>query len=111
MHHAKKGNEWHFGMKAPIGVDAEPNITPTLVTTAANTNDVTLADALLHGEEQIAFGNAGYQGVEKREEHLNNAVRWEIAMRLGKRKALPNTTLGRLTEKVEQLRASIFSIL
>ncbi len=107
MHHTKKGNQWHFGMKAHIGVDAEPGITHTLVTSATNTHDVTQAHALLHGEEQIAFGNAGYQGVDKREEHLNHAVRWEVAMRPGKRKALLNTTLDRLKEKIEQLKAGI----
>jgi len=107
MHQTKKGNQWHFGMKAHIGVDAETGITHTLVTTPANTNDVTQAHALLHGEEKVAFGDAGYQGVEKREENRNGEVQWEVAMRPGKRKALPNTTIGRLTDKIEQLKASV----
>jgi IS5 family transposase len=66
MHQTKKGNQWYFGMKAHIGVDAETGIVHTLVTTSANINDVTQAHALLHGEERLAFGDAGYQGVEKR---------------------------------------------
>lgn len=107
MHQTKKGNQWHFGMKAHIGVDAETGITHTLVTTPANTNDVTQAHALLHGEEKVAFGDAGYQGVEKREENRNGEVQWEVAMRPGKRKALPKTTIGRLTDKIEQLKASV----
>jgi IS5 family transposase len=48
MHQTKKGNAWHFGMKAHIGVDAESGLTHTLVTTPANTADVTVADQLLH---------------------------------------------------------------
>ena len=107
MHQTKKGTQWHFGMKAHIGVDAESGITHTLVTTPANTNDVTQAHALLHGEERVAFGDAGYQGVEKREENLNSKVEWEVALRPGKRKALPKTPIGRLKEQIEQLKASV----
>ena len=64
MHQTKKGNQWHFGMKAHIGVDAESGLTHTIVTTAAHVSDVTQAHALLHGEETTVFGDAGYQGVE-----------------------------------------------
>lgn len=60
MHQTKKGNHWHFGMKAHIGVDAQSGLVHTLVTTAANLNDVTQAHRLLHGKEQQAFGDAGY---------------------------------------------------
>lgn len=107
MHQTKKGNQWYFGMKAHIGSDAESGIVHTLVTTPANTNDVTQAHALLHGKEQIAFGDAGYQGVEKREENRGSSVRWHIAMRPGKRRALPDTELGRLDEQIEKLKASV----
>jgi IS5 family transposase len=107
MHQTKKGNQWHFGMKAHIGVDAESGITHTLVTTPANTADVTQAHQLLHGEESVAFGDAGYQGVEKREENQGSEVTWEVAMRPGKRKALPNNPIGRLKEQIEQLKASV----
>lgn len=34
--------------------------------TAGNVNDVVEANSLLHGDETDAFGNAGYQGVDKR---------------------------------------------
>jgi len=107
MHQTKKGNQWHFGMKAHIGVDAGSGITHTLVTTPANAADVTQAHALLHGEEQLAFGDAGYQGVEKREENRNTAVTWHVALRPGKRRALPDTELGRLDEQIEQAKASV----
>lgn len=107
MHQTKKGNQWHFGMKAHIGVDAESGITHTLVTTAANTSDITQAHALLHGEERMAFGDAGYQGVEKREENLGNPTQWEVAMRPGKRRVLPDTPLGRIQEQIEKLKASV----
>lgn len=107
MHQTKKGNQWHFGMKAHIGVDAESGLTHTVVTTAANVSDVTQAHALLHGDETTAFGDAGYQGVEKREENRDSAVTWHVALRPGKRRALPDTESGRLCEQIEKLKASV----
>ena len=107
MHQTKKGNIWHFGMKVHIGADAQSGLVHTLVTTAANVNDVTQAHRLLHGKEAVAFGDAGYQGVEKREENKDSAVKWFVAMRPGKRKALPDTELGRMDEEIEKLKASI----
>lgn len=108
MHQTKKGNQWHFGMKAHIGVDAESGLVHTVIGTAANVNDVTQAAGLLHGQEAHAWGDAGYQGVAKREELQGNQTQWHIAMRPGKRKALdPNRTLHQWLEKAEQLKASI----
>jgi IS5 family transposase len=107
MHQTKKGNQWHFGMKAHIGADAESGLVHTVVTTAANVSDVTQAHALLHGEETTVFGDAGYQGVEKREENQHTDVTWHVAMRPGKRKVLPQTTYGRMLEQIEKLKASV----
>lgn len=107
MHQAKKGNEWHFGMKAHIGVDLESGLVHTLVGTAANVSDVTQAHALLHGNETDALGDSGYQGVEKREENKNAQTTWHVAMRPGKRKVLGADRLGRLLEQYEQAKARI----
>ena len=107
MHQSKKGNDWHFGLKAHIGVDAASGLVHTLIGTAGNVSDVTQAHALLHGDEVAAMGDAGYQGVEKREENLGKSVSWHVAMKRTKRKALPNNKLGRMTEKLEHLKASV----
>lgn len=58
MHQTKKGNQWHFGMKAHIGVDASSGLTHTLIGTAANVSDVTQAQSLLYGDETDVFGDA-----------------------------------------------------
>jgi IS5 family transposase len=50
MHQSKKGNDWHFGMKAHIGVDAASGLVHTVIGTAGNVSDVTQAGALLHQE-------------------------------------------------------------
>ena len=108
MHQTKKGNQWHFGMKAHIGVDAASGLVHTVVGTAANVHDVTQAASLLHGEEADAWGDAGYQGVDKRQEFTDSKVRWEVAMRPGKRRALdPERELHQLLNQAEKLKASI----
>jgi IS5 family transposase len=108
MHQTKKGNNYYFGMKAHIGVDSQSGLVHTVVATPANINDVTQANALLHGNETMVFGDAGYVGVEKREENLDTSIQWEIAMRPGKRKQLDTTTrIGKLQEKLEHLKASV----
>lgn len=106
MHQTKKG-KWHFGMKAHIGADATSGLAHTLVTIAANVSDVTQAHALLHGAEKLAFGNAGYQCVEKREENRESKIRWHVALRSSKRTASPDTKLGRLDEQIEKAKVSI----
>jgi IS5 family transposase len=106
MHQTKKGNQWHFGMKAHIGVDADSGLVHSVIGTAANVHDVTQASALLHGEESMAFGDAGYQGVEKRPEATD--VDWQVAMRPGKRRALDKQSpWGSLLDQAEQLKASV----
>jgi transposase, IS5 family len=108
MHQTKKGNQWHFGMKMQIGVDAESGMVHTVVGTAAHVNDVTQAAALLHGQESDVWGDAGCQGVGKREEFRGKNVRCRTAMRPGKRRALdPKKPLHQLLEKAEKLKASI----
>ena len=68
MHQAKKGNQWHFGMKAHIGVDEDSGLLHTLTTTAANVSDISQTGALLHGQASDVWADAGYVGVEKRED-------------------------------------------
>ena len=107
MHQTKKGNQWHFGMKAHIGVDADSGLVHTVRGTAANVNDVVEANSLLHGEESDAFGDAGYQGAAKRPD-AGEGVAWHIAMRPGKRRALDKTRkLDTLIDQLEALKASI----
>ncbi len=108
MHQTKKGNQWHFGMKAHIGVDADSGLVHTVVGTAANVNDVTQAHALVHGDETDVFADAGYQGVDKQAETQGINVNWHVAMRPGKRKALDKSTaMGAILDQLEQVKASI----
>ena len=69
-HQTKKGNTWHFGYKAHIGVDRDSGIVHTVKATAANIHDVTMTSELLHGEEETVNGDSGYIGAEKREDAI-----------------------------------------
>ena len=87
MHQTKKGNQWHFGMKAHIGVDAD--------------------SGLVHGDETEVLADAGYQGADKRPD-AKEGVDWHVAMRPGKRRALDKTrTIDRLIDQIERLKASM----
>ena len=62
MHQTKKGNEWHFGMKAHIGVDSRTKIIHSVAASAANVHDSLALPVLLHGKETCVWGDSAYQG-------------------------------------------------
>ena len=95
MHQSKKGNDWHFGMKAHVGVDMATGLVHSVVGTAGNVADVVQTHALLHGSEKAVLGDAGYQGVGKRPENADKAIDWHVAMRPSVRKTLKKNPLGR----------------
>lgn len=108
MHQTKKGNQWHFGMKAHIGVDAKSGLTHTLVTTAANEHDLNQLNNLLHGDEEFVSADAGYRGAEMREGLKDAEVEWLIAERPGKVRALKkHPRKNKAAIKIEYLKASI----
>ena len=109
MHQTKKGNAWHFGMKAHVGVDAGSGLVHTVVGTAANVADVAQAHALLHGEEKAVLGDAGYQGVEKRAEITARFadVRWYVAAKRSKVKAMAEGKLKEMTQALEKAKAQM----
>lgn len=110
MHQTQKGNQWHFGMKAHIGVDADSGLVHTVVGTSANAHDVTQASALLHGEETDVFADSGYRGVHKRDEGIEDhaQVSWHVAMMPSHRKALDkDTPLGAILDALEKTKARI----
>lgn len=76
MHQTKKGNQYYFGMKAHIGVDADSGLVHTVVGTAANVADVAVVDELLHGKEEAVHADAGYRGAPQRVERTD--IDWHI---------------------------------
>lgn len=68
MHQTQMGNQWYFGMKAHIGADKDSGLVHTVTGTAANISDISQTQNLLHGRESEVWADAGYAGVDKRED-------------------------------------------
>jgi IS5 family transposase len=72
MHQVKKGNEWHFGERIHVGVDAGTGYVHSLDVTAANTSEREVVPRLIREDDRIVYGDAGYTGLAKRPEFLSN---------------------------------------
>ena len=107
MHQTKKGNQWHFGMKVHTGVDKDSGLIHSVAVTPANVHDLTTAAELLHGDEDVVYGDAGYQGIAKRPEIEAAKAEFRVAMRPGKRRALIDTPEGKLQDLIETAKAHI----
>jgi IS5 family transposase len=88
MHSAKKGNNWHFGMKMHIGMDKVTGIIHTVTTTPANVHDITQVDNLRRPTDWEVIGDSGYLGMEKRESADPEKVTYSAAKRYSQRKKL-----------------------
>ena len=109
MHQTKKGNEWYFGMKAHIGVDVQSGLVHSVTGTAANVADIAQTRALLHGQEKEAYADAGYLGVERRQEIAakHPDIEWHVAAKRGKVKAMAEGLIKDLTERLEKLKSQV----
>ncbi len=107
MKSTRKGNNWHFGMKAHIGADAKGGLVHTVVVTPANEADINVMDDLLHGDEQVVYGDKGYAGEERRQSLRENNVRWGVLDKAARNRSLTvrqearNKRLSSLRAKVE----------
>jgi transposase, IS5 family len=107
MHQTKKGNQWYYGMKIHIGVDKDSGLIHSVATTAANVHDLTPVAELLHGDEEVVYGDAGYNGIAKRGDIAGNSAEFRVAMRPGKRRSLPNTPDGKLQDLIETAKSHV----
>jgi IS5 family transposase len=105
MHQAKKGNQYYFGMKAHIGVDADSGLVHTVTTTAANESDVEQVADLLHGKEQQVWADSGYRGAQARVSREN--LQWHIAARPSDMAKLPEGRKKKAAQKREYRKASV----
>ena len=110
-HQVKKGNTWHFGYKAHIGVDAESGLVHTIKGTAANVHDVTQTSALLTGDEEVAYGDSGYLGADKREDAIvrnkqGKKIQYKINRRPSQMKKLSKSGQYK-AKKAEHAKSSV----
>lgn len=104
MHQTRKGEQWYFGMKAHIGVDADSGLVHTVTTTAANEADVEQVADLLHGKEEQVWADSGYRGAHNR---VTRDVQWHIAGRPSDMAKMPEGRAKTRVQKQEHRKASI----
>jgi IS5 family transposase len=100
MHQTKKGQNWHFGMKAHVGTDKR-GIVHSLTTTAANVSDITQMGQLLHGQEREVFGDQAYWSESHRQGARERGIRYRI-----NRRPNPGRPLSRLERRLNRLRSA-----
>jgi transposase, IS5 family len=108
MKQTKKGNQWYFGFKSHVGVDAESGLIHSVETTAANVHDVTMTAKLLHGEEKAVYGDSAYLGAERHEaiKDRSKDIKWNIALRRSTIEKLPEEE-KEAAKAIEHVKASI----
>ena len=94
-------------MKLHIDVDKNPGLFHSVKTISANVHDITQAAQLLQDEEEVVYDDPGYQGIKNRAEIAGKRTTFRVAMRPGKRTALPHTKDGRLQDLLETTKAHI----
>jgi IS5 family transposase len=94
-------------MKVHIGVDKDSVLIHSVETTTANVHDITRTAHLLHGQEEVIYCDAGYQGIEKRPEISDKRITFRVAIGPGKCRVLPDTPDGSLLDLVETAKAHI----
>lgn len=112
-HQTKKGNTWHFGYKAHIGVDKDSGLVQTVKATAANVHDVSQTASLLTGEEEVVYGDSGYLGAGKREDAIirnksGRKIKYKINRRPSQLKKLSRSGWY-AAKKVEHTKSSVRS--
>ena len=107
MHSSKKGNQWYFGMKAHVGVDASSGLVHTVGVTSGNVHDAKVMDRLVRDDDTAVYGDKGYASDAKKHAAEATGVLWEVKEkakpggRLTARQRARNRRVGKVRAKVE----------
>jgi len=111
MHQTKKGNQWHFGMKTHVGVDAGSGYIHTVTATAANEHDISEAHKLIREDDEVVYGDAGYLGIEKRkgiaDDPQKSQIEYRINCRPGKTNQIPEGFARVFEKRLEHRKSSV----
>ena len=109
MSSSKKGNQWYFGMKAHIGVDAESGLVHTAGVTTGKVHDAKVMANLIREDDTAVYGDKGYASDEKKRAAEEAGVLWAVkdkakpGRKLTKRQRARNRRFGRVRAKVEHV--------
>jgi len=114
MHQTKKGNQWYYRFSGLRLRDESPyrrgqGLRPDPLSCDHRHQCARhhRGQRAVHGDEEVVYGDAGYQGIAKRPEMAGTGVGFRVAMRPGKRRALPETPDGRLQDLIETAKAHV----
>jgi transposase, IS5 family len=109
MTQSKKGNQWYFGMKAHVGVDAKSGLVHTAGVTTGKVHDAKVMDRLIREDDVAVYGDKGYASAEKKRAAEEAGVLWAVKEKakpgrdLTKRQRARNRRFGRVRAKVEHV--------
>jgi len=109
MHSSKKGNQWYFGMKAHVGVDASSGLVHTAGVTSGNVHDAKVMDRLVREDDTAVYGDKGYANYTKKRAAEAAGVLWAVkekakpGRKLAKRQQARNRRFGKVRAKVEHV--------
>jgi IS5 family transposase len=109
MTQSKKGNQWYFGMKAHVGVDAESGLVHTAGVTTGKVHDAKVMHHLIREDDRAVYGDKGYASEEKRRAAEDAGVLWGVkekakpGRKLTERQRARNRRLGKVSAKVEHV--------
>jgi len=78
MSQSKKGNQWYFGMKAHVGVDARSGLVHTAGVTTGKTHDAKVMDNLIREDDRAVFADKGYVNENKKRAARRAGVYWGV---------------------------------
>ena len=107
MRSSKKGNQWYFGMKAHVGVDAKSGLVHTAGVTTGSVHDAKVMDRLIREDDRAVYGDKGYVSAEKKRAAEDAGVLWAVKekakRKLSKRQQARNRRFGKVRAKVEHV--------
>ena len=109
MSSSKKGNQWYFGMKAHVGVDAESGLVHTAGVTTGKVHDAKVMHRLIREDDRAVYGDKGYASDEKKRAAEDAGVLWAVKEKakpgrdLTKRQRAKNRRFGKVRAKVEHV--------
>ena len=109
MTSSKKGNQWYFGMKAHIGVDAESGLVHTAGVTTGKVHDAKMMVNLIREDDSAVYGDKGYASDEKKRAAEGAGLLWAVKEKakpgrdLTKRQRARNRRFGKVRAKVEHV--------
>ena len=109
MSSSKKGNQWYFGMKAHVGVDAESGLVHTAGVTTGKVHDAKVMANLIREDDAAVYGDKGYASDEKKRAAEAAGVLWAVKEKaksgrdLTQRQRARNRRFGKVRAKVEHV--------